>query len=143
MLVRSNVTGMFDFLIGTELDPILNALENPEQANLDVIRRTASMFIYGVGDEVRQYTRILPTSDRAKAYYSYWRDEGFHHILAPSDSTESSEQEEANDFKMQPSANPITTLRPYADHAEAILGQLLALQNRVFPSLPTPVWAWS
>lgn len=36
----------------------------------------------------------------------------------------------------------VTTLRPYADKAEEILGKLLALQHRIFPDLPTPVWIW-
>ena len=33
-------------------------------------------------------------------------------------------------------------LTRYADAAEGIFGRLLALQHRIFPQLPTPVWVW-
>lgn len=39
-------------------------------------------------------------------------------------------------------ANPVTMLRPYADELERVLGELLGLQYRVFPALPTPFWVW-
>jgi hypothetical protein len=143
MFIDSNVTGSFDFVLGTELDPILEALANPGQSNSRAIRATAAMFVYGVAEEVQQSV-LIRSDDRATVAYRY---RGYRRppppILASSDSPESFVQEGTHILEIKPSTNPITTLRPYADHAEAIFGQLLALQNRVFPSLPTPVWVWS
>lgn len=145
MLVRANVTGMFDFLIGTELDPILRALENPDQSDLRAIRSTAAQFVYGVGGEARQYVRLESTDDPAvRRVQSRFRARpGFHRILAVNEAGELGERGWMEALETEPSMSPVTTLRPYADHAEGIFGQLLALQNRVFPSLPTPVWVWS
>lgn len=46
------------------------------------------------------------------------------------------------EYELEPSTNFVTTLRSCADRVEGIFGQLLALQHRVFPELPAPVWAW-
>jgi hypothetical protein len=146
LFVQANVTGAFDYLIGSELDPILKALKNPDKSDLLAVRANATMFVYGVDREVRQFVRIR-SADEAGARMEYF--EGFpvrhryHPILAGHEGKEPSQRHSPRDLETAPSMNPVTTLRPYADHAEGIFGQLLALQNRVFPSLPTPVWVWS
>jgi hypothetical protein len=144
LLVGANVTGEFDFMIGTELDPILHALENPNESNLQAIRKTADMFVYGADDEVLHSVRIRPDDERSYRITDGFRPRhGVPQILAGHESEGPSGPNTRRELEMKPSTNPITTLRPYADHAEAIFGQLLALQNRVFPNLPTPVWVWS
>ncbi len=142
VFVDSNVTGSFDYRIGSELDPILEALENPERSDLLAIRATAAMFVYGVTEEVQQFVRIESGGGGSVAH-RFNRYQSLS-ILASSDVPGSPLMQEGTyATELKPSTNAITTLRPYADHAETIFGQLLGLQNRVFPSLPTPVWVWS
>jgi hypothetical protein len=133
LLNVSNITGFIDFRIGSELELLLAALDDPESANLERVRQLVSQFVYGDATRVQHTTQIRYSADQRDPYggsvAKIWRPEAL-------------DMARDIEFTTEPASNLVTTLRPYADGAEGIFGQLLALQHRVFPELPTPVWVW-
>jgi hypothetical protein len=124
LFTRANVTGMFDLEIGTELDPILEALNNPDQSNLHAIRFTAAQFVYGVDEEVQQLIRIQLAGDQETLMT---RRVWSHHpgILKPNDSAKLYMAKETRSIETEPSTNPITTLRGLCETPLSLTVRLL------------------
>ena len=130
ILLQANVTGYYDFLIGTELDDILEALDSPQSADIDRVRWVVAQFVYG------------DATLRHSSWIRYRREELYpraghlyKQVTVPKQRPENEPEElmgpgEANavvEYPLLTTANYISTLRPYADKAEEILGGILAL----------------
>lgn len=108
------VIANYETIVEHAINYIIEALENPGEADVEQFKSAVRAFVY-----------IGETGIGRDPHGS----EGgtLHYLEQRMDSV---------------GGGRVTALRPFADMAEVFFGQLLALQHRIFPEIPTPVWVW-
>jgi hypothetical protein len=108
-----NLIGNYDISLSERLQYLIKVLREPGQSDMEEVRATVSPFV-----RTNNTMTGMP-----------------HYLLEEAGFMEADDVSERIDTYFG-------ALRPYADAVEGIFGQLLALQHRIFPQLPTPVWVW-